>query len=59
MQSEITRRLKKAIVLSEGHIAREMEYSEDLRNNETIAFYKKHIVKLNGMMKTHNKLTQV
>lgn len=50
LTAEQVKRVKAAIVETQGLLAKEMRYSEDLRKQDKIAFYHAHIAKLENML---------
>ena len=47
---ERTRRIVGAMIETQDKLDKEMAYSEDLRHQDRIEFYRAHIAKLEGML---------
>lgn len=47
---ELQKRVESEIVHTTDLLEKELKFSEDLRNNEMVEFYKAHLIKLNNML---------
>ena len=52
LTEEQLKRVKSSLEETKQLLAKEMKISEDLRYVENVEFYKKHILKLENMLKT-------
>ena len=51
MTPEQLKKVQSSIAETESLISKELSYSDDLRHNDKIAFWKKHLKKLRGMVR--------